>query len=85
MSNHQAINIALSDIGLPKLGGWDACVTMREIKPDMHIIPASGSTEPAAGNEMVAAGIGAIVEKPYVPDVILGNIREVMDKGRRVS
>ena len=85
MSNHQAINIVLSDIGLPKLGGWDACVTMREIKPDVHIILASGFIEPAVRNEMVAAGIAAIVEKPYVPDVILHSIREVMDKSGRVS
>jgi len=71
----------ISDIGLPKLGGWEACLTMREIKPAVRIILASGFIEPAVRNEMADTGVTAFVEKPYVPNDILRNIRQVMEKG----
>ncbi|HLA69643.1 MAG TPA: response regulator [Bacteroidota bacterium] len=81
MNNHQKIDVVISDIGLPKLGGWEACLTMREIKPAVRIILASGFIEPAVRNEMADTGVTAFVEKPYVPNDILRNIRQVMEKG----
>jgi CheY-like chemotaxis protein len=80
MKNHQRIDVVLSDIGLPRLGGWAACVTMKEIKPDVRIILASGFLEPSVRDEMTKVGITTFVEKPYVPDEILRNIREIMKK-----
>src|SRR3990172_1552300 len=81
MKNHKKIDLVLSDFGLPKLGGWEACITMKEIKPEVRVILASGFIEPAVRNEMAIAGITTFVQKPYVPDEVLQNIRELMKKG----
>ena len=40
------IALVLCDMGLPKLGGWDAFKIMKEILPKVKIIFASGYLDP---------------------------------------
>lgn len=73
------IALVLSDIGLPKLGGWEAYQEMKGLNPKVKAILASGYLEPSLRSEMVQAGVKEVIQKPYVPNEILGKIREVID------
>ena len=79
MRSQREIAVVLSDIGLPKLGGWEACVTMREINPKLRIVMASGFIDPHMREEMARAG-AHVVQKPYEPNEILAKIRQVLDE-----
>jgi PAS domain S-box-containing protein len=73
------IDLVLSDMGLPKLGGWETFQKMREVNPDVKVILASGFVNPELKVEMMKQGAKDFVQKPYVPHKILRRIREVLD------
>jgi CheY-like chemotaxis protein len=73
------IDLVLSDMGLPKLGGWETFQKMREVNPDVKVILASGFVNPELKLEMMKQGAKDFVQKPYVPHRILRRIREVLD------
>ncbi len=68
------ITVVLSDMGLPKLGGWEAFRRMKVIDPTVRCILASGYFDPDLRAEMIKEGALDFVQKPYVPSVILSHI-----------
>jgi signal transduction histidine kinase/CheY-like chemotaxis protein len=77
--HHREISLVLSDMGLPRLGGWEMFRKMQEVEPRVKAILASGYFDPNLKLDMVKAGAKDFIQKPYVPDLILQRIREVID------
>lgn len=75
------ISIVLSDMGLPKLGGWEAFRRMREMNPNIRCILASGYFDPDLRLDMIKEGAIDFVQKPYIPNVILARISEAIHDG----
>ncbi len=73
------IDLVLSDMGLPKMSGWDAATKMREIRPDLKVVLASGFIDPNQRSEILKSGARDILQKPYVPNDVLRRIREILD------
>ena len=73
------IALVLSDMGLPKLGGWEAFQKMKQVNPRVKAILASGYLDPNLRNEMIKSGARDFIQKPYIPDQILRRVREVID------
>lgn len=81
MKHQHEISLVLSDLGLPRLGGWEACVTMREINTGVRIVVASGFIEPNLREEIAKTG-GGIVQKPYEPSEVLRTVRGMLNRQR---
>jgi CheY-like chemotaxis protein len=75
----EGISIVLSDMGLPKLGGWEVFRLMKEMNPNVRCILASGYFDPELRMQMVKEGAVDFVQKPYVPNVILARISEAIN------
>ena len=73
------IAVVLSDMGLPRLGGWEILHKMKEINPNAKIILASGYSDPMIRSEMLKEGAMDYVSKPYNTDEITKKIREVIE------
>lgn len=73
------IDLVLTDLGLPRLGGWQAFLKMKEEKPDLSAIIASGYIENDLRSEMLKAGAKDFVQKPYFFNEILRKVRSVLD------
>jgi PAS domain S-box-containing protein len=80
-SHAEEISIVLSDMGLPKLGGWEAFRRMREMNPNIRCILASGYFDPDLRLDMIKEGAIDFVQKPYIPNVILARISEAIHDG----
>ena len=78
--NQKEIAVVLSDLGLPKLGGFEAFLKMKEINPAIKTVIASGYFEPAQKVDMLKADIKDFVQKPYKPSEVLKILREVLDR-----
>jgi two-component system cell cycle sensor histidine kinase/response regulator CckA len=76
------IDLVLTDLELPKLGGWDAFQQMRNIKPSIVAIVASGFFEKQFQTQMLKQGGKEFIPKPYHPVQILQAVREVLDSAR---
>lgn len=77
------IDLVLTDLGLPKINGWEAFLKMKTIRPDVTTIVATGYTDPQSKSEMLQGGVKMIVQKPYIPKTILQAVRETLDRSGR--
>ncbi|MBI1808046.1 MAG: response regulator [Ignavibacteria bacterium] len=73
------VSLVVSDMGLPKRGGWDVYLKMKEINPHVRAIFASGNIDPEKKVEMAKQGVGNFVQKPYLINDVLRQIRKVLD------
>lgn len=80
MLRQNDIALVLSDMGLPKLNGYDVLKELKRIKPAVKFIIASGYIEPAEKSEILKSGARAIIQKPFVPNEMLRKIRQVLDE-----
>ena len=71
------IGLVVCDLGLPRLSGQEVFLRMKEIKPDVRAIVASGYLEPKTRTEILRAGVLDTVQKPY-------DFREMMNKIRSI-
>ncbi|MGH7937931.1 MAG: response regulator, partial [Chthoniobacterales bacterium] len=72
------IGLVLCDLGLPRLGGREVFLRMREIKPNVRAIVASGYLEPNLRSEILKAGVIDTVQKPYDFHQMLQKIRAII-------
>ncbi|MBI3195735.1 MAG: PAS domain S-box protein [Ignavibacteriae bacterium] len=79
-SDHKhEIDLVLTDMGLPKLGGYEAFRMMKSIKPNVKVILASGYLDSKVRSQMISAGADDFVQKPYDLIEILTRIRDILD------
>lgn len=76
--HQQEINIILSDLGLPRLGGWEAFEKMREINPHLKGILASGYFDPQLKERILQTGARYFIQKPYNPPDILALLDRIV-------
>jgi len=76
-ANRDNIGLVVCDLGLPRLGGRDAFMRMKEQRPNVRAIIASGYLEPNLRSEMLKAGVIDTIQKPY-------DFREMLEKIRSV-
>lgn len=69
------IGLVVCDLGLPRLGGREAFLKMKESRPGVRAIVASGYLEPAIRSEMLKAGVLDTIQKPYDFNDLLNKIR----------
>jgi len=77
-ANSEEIGLVVCDLGLPRLGGREAFLKMKELKPSVRAIVASGYLEPTIRSEMLKAGVIDTIQKPYDFNDLLAKIRSVI-------
>ena len=76
-SHADEIGLVVCDLGLPRLGGRDVFMRMKEIKPSVRAIVASGYLDPNVRSEILRAGVIDTVQKPY-------DFRDMMERIRSI-
>jgi two-component system, cell cycle sensor histidine kinase and response regulator CckA len=78
--NQDCIGVVLSDLGLPFLGGWDAFLRMKQIKPDLQGILASGYFHPNVKEEIIQSGARNFIQKPYNTVEIVSMLHRILEE-----
>jgi DNA-binding NtrC family response regulator len=78
--NKDTIGVVLSDLGLPRLGGWDAFLQMKEINPKIKGILASGYFHPGVKEEIIKSGAENFIQKPYNTLEIVAMLRRMLEE-----
>jgi PAS domain S-box-containing protein len=79
------IGLVLTDLGLPKVDGWDAFQRMKELNPEVKVIFASGYIDNTLRNNLLNAGAKDLVGKPYMADEILNRVATVLNETKSVA
>ncbi|PYJ12136.1 MAG: hypothetical protein DMF06_00600 [Verrucomicrobia bacterium] len=77
-THRDEIGLVVCDLGLPRLGGREAFLKMKENKPGVRAIVASGYLEPTIRSEMLKAGVLDTIQKPYDFSELLAKIRSAI-------
>lgn len=73
------IDLVLSDLGLPKLSGYDVFRHILQINPFVRFMLTSGYIDPEQKAEVLALGAKYVLQKPYTPDDLLRRVRAALD------
>ena len=73
-----AIAVAVLDLGLPQLDGWQAFQQMREIRPELKALIATGLISPEVEAEIAQEKLCAVLSKPYQLDDVLQKISQAI-------
>jgi CheY-like chemotaxis protein len=74
-----AVDLVILDIGLPGMNGWEAFAAMRETRPDLRAIVASGYLDPAVRATRTVDGIVDYLTKPYDTEAMIASVRKALN------
>jgi CheY-like chemotaxis protein len=77
--NGHEVDLVLTDVVMPQMGGKDLADTLRTERPAMKVLFASGYTEDAIVHHGVIDPGVDFIEKPYTPGALARKVREVLD------
>ncbi len=78
-AHNDEIGIVLTDLGLPRLGGWEAFLIMKKINPELKGILASGFFNSELRDDIIKSGAVDFIQKPYNSTQIITIVRGLLD------
>jgi CheY-like chemotaxis protein len=72
------IDLLLTDVVMPRLGGRELAERLTGLRPDTKVVLVSGYTDDAGVHEGVSEGGAAFVQKPFTSSTLLARIAEVL-------
>lgn len=72
------IDLLVTDLGLPKMGGVELIERVRKMKPSVKIIGASGFGRNNVREEVMRAGADEFLPKPYVTAELVATARRLL-------
>lgn len=73
------IDLLLTDIVMPEMGGRDLAAKLLAMRPTLRVLFMSGYTSDALVKQGIQEQQIAILEKPFAPDVLSHKIRELLN------
>jgi PAS domain S-box-containing protein len=73
------IAAVLLDVTMPGLGGIEAFVEMRKIRPDARIILSSGYSEAEVAARSGGEEVDGFLQKPYEPEALIQKLSELLE------
>jgi nitrogen-specific signal transduction histidine kinase/ActR/RegA family two-component response regulator len=77
------IDMVLIDLVMPKLGGRETYLKLKQMNPGVRALFATGYGIDDQVQELLATGVMGIIKKPYEMTSVESEIRKVLDHGRR--
>src|SRR3989442_4798345 len=77
---HEApIQLMLSDVVMPQMGGRELAQRLATVRPDMRVLYMSGYTSSAIVHHGILDPWTLFIQKPFTPDSLARKVREVLD------
>jgi two-component system, cell cycle sensor histidine kinase and response regulator CckA len=78
-SNPEAIDLVLTDLVMPVMGGHELVERLRAGNPALRVVFMSGYTERTIADDSTMPSGTGFVEKPFTVDTLMRRVREVLD------
>lgn len=77
-SHVNEVDLLVTDLGLPKMGGVELIEKARQMKPSLKIIGASGFGRNNVREEVMRAGADEFMPKPYVTADLVAAVQRLL-------
>jgi len=74
----EAVSLVLLDLTMPQLGGAEAALELRRLRPSVPIVAMSGYGDAEVMERFSGAGIDDYLPKPFGPDQLAAKVRDVL-------
>jgi PAS domain S-box-containing protein len=74
------LDLIITDIVMPEMGGREFARLLRELRPDSRMLFMSGYTEYRITQSTLLARDAAFIEKPFTMDALAKKVRDVLEK-----
>jgi DNA-binding NarL/FixJ family response regulator len=64
---------------MPKMGGMETYLTLRKFNPNVKTLLSTGYSQTGKAQEILDAGVGGFVQKPYDVATLLSKVRDALD------
>jgi CheY-like chemotaxis protein len=75
---HGTVDLLLTDVVMPKMGGTELAEKLRKLAPDIQVVFMSGYTENAIVHQGVLKEGIYFIHKPLTPDALSSMVRKVL-------
>jgi PAS domain S-box-containing protein len=75
------IALVIIDMIMPKMGGLETFLKLKEINPKVKAILSTGYSQTGRAQEILSQGVHGFVQKPYAIDELAKAIRKALDSG----
>ena len=76
--HHGPIDLVVTDIVMPALGGRELAERLRRVRPDIRILYTSGYTDDAVVRSGVLDAQFVFMQKPFTPEILASKVREAL-------
>jgi CheY-like chemotaxis protein len=80
--NRESISLVILDMIMPKMGGKETFLKLREINPSLTVILSSGYARDKAVQELLDSGAAGFIQKPYRSSELAYILMEIDKKNR---
>jgi CheY-like chemotaxis protein len=87
-ANQLEVRAVVTDVVMPKMTGIELGEHLRRIKPAMPILYITGYHDKSGGGKGASGddeGVQAFLHKPFTPNALLIQLRELLDKSRAAT
>jgi PAS domain S-box-containing protein len=79
---HQGeIGLVVLDLIMPKLGGGEVFLKLKEMDPGVHVLVSSGYSQEGKAQEILSGGALGFVQKPFHVRDLISQVRQGLDGG----
>jgi DNA-binding NarL/FixJ family response regulator len=78
VGNKDGIDIVVSDLGLPRLGGEEVVRRIMEVSATAKMVVASGFIAPEVREKLEKIGVNYFIQKPYRTAEVLKVVDEIL-------
>ncbi|HBA71989.1 MAG TPA: histidine kinase, partial [Geobacter sp.] len=77
-AHREEISLVILDMIMPKMGGKEVFLRLREQSPDLKVLFCSGFSREGTGDELVGLGANGFIQKPYNRNDLSRKVSEVL-------
>jgi PAS domain S-box-containing protein len=82
----EEIDLVVTDVVMPVMNGLRLATELQARRPGLNVVFMSGHSEDVINGQSGVSSAPYILQKPFVPDVLVCRVREILDqRGGRVS
>jgi two-component system cell cycle sensor histidine kinase/response regulator CckA len=76
---HQSIDVVLTDVVMPSMGGAELARTLRAARPDLKVVFMSGYTQGTLELSSLDESASRFLPKPFTTDQLVGTLRDLLE------